>query len=108
MLKGRKAPSTDAHSAVRRRTIGAKIIQWRREAGLTQADLAERFGFSSSQFISNWERGVATPPVAYIAQFPDVFGVSKASVARTYDEYLEGVSRMFKTEFRAILRAQGN
>ncbi len=32
------------------------------EADLSQRDISDRLGYESSQFISNWERGVSRPP----------------------------------------------
>ncbi len=33
------------------------------EVNLTQSQVAESLGYSTSQFISNWERGVSSPPL---------------------------------------------
>lgn len=35
----------------------------REKAGLTQSDVAEALEYKSPQFISNWERGLAQPPI---------------------------------------------
>ena len=44
------------------RKTGAVISQLRREAGLTQADLAEKLGISY-QAVSSWERGASMPDI---------------------------------------------
>jgi transcriptional regulator with XRE-family HTH domain len=31
--------------------------------GLTQKELAKKFKWDSAQFVSNWERGLARPPI---------------------------------------------
>jgi transcriptional regulator with XRE-family HTH domain len=42
----------------------AKFLKLKRiEQGLSQAEVARALGFSSSQFISNWERGMCSPPL---------------------------------------------
>lgn len=38
------------------------IAEFRRQANITQKDLANILGYSSSQFISNFERGRAAVP----------------------------------------------
>jgi len=43
--------------------IGALIVRFRQESGLTQADLSKDLSYSSPQFVSNWERGIARPPM---------------------------------------------
>ncbi len=35
----------------------------REKVGLTQMDVANKLGYSSAQFISNWERGLSSPPM---------------------------------------------
>lgn len=44
--------------------LGAYLRQKRIDSGYSQVDLAEILGYSSSQFVSNWERGLAAPPDA--------------------------------------------
>ena len=42
----------------------ARFLRSSREAaGLTQTEVAEKLGYGSSQFISNWERARSTPPM---------------------------------------------
>lgn len=36
----------------------------RKQAGLSQRAFANLLGYSSPQFISNWERGLAAPPLS--------------------------------------------
>ena len=41
-----------------------RFIRERRLAlGLSQKHIANKLGYSSAQFISNWERGLSRPPV---------------------------------------------
>ncbi len=35
----------------------------RSQSGLSQKDVASKLGYSTSQFISNWERGISQPPI---------------------------------------------
>ena len=44
--------------------ILAKFLKEKRvQSGLSQKDVAEKLGYSTSQFISNWERGISHPPL---------------------------------------------
>lgn len=36
----------------------------RKELGLSQADVSRKLGYSSPQFVSNWERGLVSPPLS--------------------------------------------
>ena len=43
--------------------LGKYLRQKREELKITQGEIAKKLGYSSSQFISNWERDVCGPPV---------------------------------------------
>jgi transcriptional regulator with XRE-family HTH domain len=42
--------------------LGQYLKQRRVDAGYSQVDLADKLGFASGQFVSNWERGICAPP----------------------------------------------
>lgn len=41
---------------------GLLLREFRRKAGITQHELSDALGYESAQFVSNWERGISTPP----------------------------------------------
>jgi transcriptional regulator with XRE-family HTH domain len=43
--------------------LGEFLREQRVKAGLTQRDVSVALGYSSAQFISNFERGIAAPPL---------------------------------------------
>lgn len=43
--------------------LGAYLQKMRLETDLTQRDVSLALGYSSAQFISNFERGIAVPPL---------------------------------------------
>ena len=54
----------------------AKYLKEKRlAANLSQINIAHRLGYGSAQFISNWERGVARPPVSAIKKIAEVLRV---------------------------------
>lgn len=55
--------------------IGANIAACRKQAGLTQAELAEKINYTDKA-VSKWERGESVPDVITLAQLAEVFGVS--------------------------------
>ncbi len=55
--------------------IGANIAFYRKQAGLTQAGLAEKLNYSDKA-ISKWERGESIPDVLTMMQLASLFGVS--------------------------------
>jgi transcriptional regulator with XRE-family HTH domain len=44
--------------------------------GLSQKDVADKLGYSTSQFISNWERGVSHPPLHTLRKLSDLYKIS--------------------------------
>lgn len=55
--------------------IGKFIAQKRKEAGLTQKQLAERIGMSDKS-VSKWERGICLPDVSVYLELCSILGIS--------------------------------
>ena len=55
--------------------IGNNIAVYRRQLGLTQAELAERINYSDKA-VSKWERGESVPDVMTLVQLSELFGVT--------------------------------
>ena len=55
----------------------AKFLKEKRvESGLSQKEVAEKLGYSTSQFISNWERGISHPPLNTLRQLAEMYRIS--------------------------------
>ncbi len=57
-----------------KRQIGANIALYRKQAGLTQAGLAERVNYSDKA-ISKWERGESIPDIITLVQIAEQFEI---------------------------------
>lgn len=52
----------------------AEYIKTKRlEAGLSQKDVSDNFGYSTPQFISNWERGISAPPMKTLKKLAQLY-----------------------------------
>lgn len=60
--------------------LGSSIANLRREAGLTQAELAEKLCYSDKA-VSKWERGESLPDVLTLMQLCEVLGTDLNTVA---------------------------
>ncbi len=60
-------------------TIGNNIAQYRKEAGMTQADLAEKMNVSV-QAVSKWENDISCPDLERIGQLASVLGSTAESI----------------------------
>ena len=55
--------------------LGRFLKEKRKHAGFSQADVSQRLGYASHQFISNWERGVSAPPAKIIVELARLYEV---------------------------------
>jgi len=75
--------------------LTAKYFKNKRvELNLTQAELAEELGFSSPQIVSNWERGICSPPLNAAYKMVHKLGLPMNEVAEIMTEQ----SRIFFLE----------
>lgn len=71
--------------------------------GLTQSEVATRLGYTSPQFISNWERGVASPPAFIIKELAKIYQISADDLfGRLMSEVEASLVREFRTGSRKI------
>lgn len=75
----------------------ARLLKKKRiEAGLTQSDVAQMLGYTSSQFISNWERGLAKPPAFVLKNLAKIY---KVDAKVLLDLLLSSVAKNIEREF---------
>jgi transcriptional regulator with XRE-family HTH domain len=69
-------------------------------ASLSQRDVADKLGYSTPQFISNWERGVSHPPINAIKKLGELYKVSadelfEVTLSATIQEVTQDLRRKF-------------
>jgi transcriptional regulator with XRE-family HTH domain len=69
---------------VRNGKISKFLRKKRVEAGLTQQQVARVLGYSSSQFVSNWERGLCNPPMESLGQLVTLFKIDNEEIMEIY------------------------
>lgn len=65
-------------------------------AGLTQSEVAKKLGYSSPQFVSNWERGLANPPIFVLRDLTKMY---KVAVDQMFDMIVEDFKTDLQREF---------
>lgn len=78
--------------------LAAFLKNKRIEVGLTQSDVARKLGYSSPQFVSNWERGLANPPVFILRDLTKMY---KVPADKMFDILVEEVTADLHKEFYA-------
>ena len=62
-----------------RETISKNIIFYRKKCGLTQAQLADKVGYTDKS-ISKWERGESVPDVFILKELANIFGIKVSAL----------------------------
>lgn len=60
--------------------IGQLIKQYREKMSMSQAELAEKLGYQSPQFVSIFERGLSKVPIESIGQISVILGIPEKKI----------------------------
>lgn len=61
---------------MRKSILADYLTAHRKKVGLSQRELADALGYTTPQFISNWERGVSFPPINKIKKTADLLKIN--------------------------------
>ncbi len=89
---------------MRCRILGSFLKNAREKAGLTQQEVAQRLSYTSAQFVSNWERGVSSPPLDSLPKISILLKISPRSLIETLHKYQDELLRLQRKELMAIFR----
>jgi transcriptional regulator with XRE-family HTH domain len=72
------------------------------KAGLTQRDVADKLGYATPQFISNWERGISMPPIKALKRLGEMYLISAEDLLeKTVEVANAAVTADLKKKFKA-------
>jgi hypothetical protein len=77
--------------------LGRYLQEMRHKAGLTQREVSIALGYSSAQFISNFEAGIASPPLAKLKQLVEMY---KMPIEKLMALVLEGEKAVLMSVLR--------
>lgn len=66
--------------------LGKFLQQKRQESGLSQNKVAKKLGYTTPQFVSNWERGVINPPIETLAILPKLYNFDKKELVKFLEQ----------------------
>lgn len=85
--------------------LGQFLKKARVSRNLSQTKVAGKLGYKSAQFISNWERGVSTPPVKVLRVLADLYDLSESAVLEALmQDYRSRVLEQFRSGARKKVR----
>jgi ribosome-binding protein aMBF1 (putative translation factor) len=64
------------------RSLHTYLKQSRMAARLSQNEVARKLAYRSSQFVSNWERGLCSPPLHQLSKLCRLYGLRRSSLVR--------------------------
>lgn len=77
----------------------------RESLGLSQTFVSSKLGYSSPQFVSNWERGLSHPPVKSLKKIAKLY---KLKDKELFDVYVVSYMNEVETDLRKkILKIKG-
>jgi transcriptional regulator with XRE-family HTH domain len=91
-------------SDLRQKIVGNFLKAAREKAGLTQQEVAVRMRYSTPQFVSNWERGLALPPIDALPRIVRVLRISPKSLVDTLHRYQDENLKVRKREVADVFR----
>jgi transcriptional regulator with XRE-family HTH domain len=77
------------------KTLAEFLKQSREKAELSQRMVADELGYQSAQFISNWERGISSPPMKTLKHLGELYHVSAESL---YEVMVEDTLRRVEAD----------
>lgn len=89
---------------LRLKIVGRFLKAARQKAGLTQQEVARCLSYSSSQFVSNWERGASLPPLDTMPRLAELFKVSPRSFLEILHRYQDELLKLQKRELVDIFK----
>lgn len=81
--------------------IGEYLKKRRLKKKLSQADVARALGYASAQIVSNWERGLCSPPLDQLATIVKIYGLTQKQMI---DIFIKGQ----KVKLERLLKGAGN
>lgn len=86
--------------------LGALVKEYREKADLTQAQLAERLGYETPQFVSVFERGLSKIPLETLGQLITLLGIPQKTVMKALmDDYQQDLRAQIEAGKKASRRA---
>lgn len=76
----------------------SQYLKQKREAAcLSQKQVADRLGYTTPQFISNWERGLSTPPMKALKKIADLY---QTPAEEMFDLLLQDTLQQVTVDFK--------
>ena len=82
--------------------FGIYLRKLREKQKLSQGEVATAMGYKSPQFISNWERGLSSPPLKALVKLADIYDIPKEKL---YKSFVLHINHQLNFEYKKITQA---
>jgi transcriptional regulator with XRE-family HTH domain len=89
--------SEDADMFGSSKILGNYLKNKRIEAGLNQNEVAKALGYKTAQFVSNWERGLCSPPAEKFYEIIKLYKLNK-------NEFVEFLLDLEESGLRSLVK----
>lgn len=80
---------------IRCQTIARFLKMKRLAAALSQKEACQALGYSDRQFVSNWERGISSPPLNKFQELSKLYGFSTEELFEVIRSYQDLCTQKF-------------
>ena len=94
----------ERETEMRRRIIGRFLKSAREATGLTQGEVARQLSYSTAQFVSNWERGLAMPPLNALPKLARILSIAPRQMIETLHRYQFELLKLRRREVSEVFR----
>lgn len=89
---------------LRLKLMGQWLAEKRKAAALTQMDVSRFLGFSTPQFVSNWERGLSIPSKERLPELAKLLHIPPKAMIEVYEELMQAKAKLETAELISLFR----
>jgi transcriptional regulator with XRE-family HTH domain len=90
-------------AAMSEEKLGLILKKAREENGLSQGKVAYSLGYSTAQFVSNWERGLSYPPLKSLKKLCKMYKLDQDEMFEMLLEFkIEETKRLMTQEWKRL------
>lgn len=89
---------------MKKNLVGEFLCQQRTKIGMTQQEVAKKLKYSTPQFISNWERGLALPPLDILPTLVRLYHMDSEALINVMMKHQEQLLELQRKNLKKILK----
>ncbi len=84
-------------------TLAQYLKKCREKVGYSQTQVSSKLGYTSPQFISNWERGLSHPPVKSLSKIAKLYKIKGPELKEVFiKSYMKEVEQGLRQQMKSL------